>query len=59
MLELESRRFEVLNLSWDEREAGVRHAKDLKKKKKKKKGLDLGLTVDNNVIFIFWALWLT
>ena len=57
MLELESRRFEVLNLSWDEREAGVRHAEDLKKKKKK--GLDLGLTVDNNVIFIFWALWLT
>ena len=56
MLELESRRFEVLNLSWDEREAGVRHAEDLKKKKK---GLDLGLTVDNNVIFIFWALWLT
>ena len=52
--------FEVLNLSWDEREAGIRHPEDLKKKKKKKKkGLDLGLTVDNNVIFIFWALWLT
>ena len=34
MLELESRRFEVLNLSWDEREVGVRHVEDLKKKKK-------------------------
>ena len=53
MLELESRRFEVLNLSWDEREAGIRHAEDLKKKKKKKKGLDLGLMVDSNVTFVF------
>ena len=41
-MELESRRSEVLNLSWEEREVGVSHAKDLKKKKKKKKR-DLGL----------------
>ena len=36
-MELESRRSEVLNLSWEEREVGISHAKDLKKKKKKKK----------------------
>ena len=32
---LESRRFEVLNLSLEEREVGVSHAKGLKKKKKR------------------------
>ena len=34
-MELESRRSEVLNLSWEEREVGISHAEDLKKKKKK------------------------
>ena len=33
-LELESRRFEVLNLSLEEREVDVSHADGLKKKKK-------------------------
>ena len=51
-MELESRRSEVLNLSFEEREVGVSHAERLKKKKKKK-GWDLGLMVDNNVIFFF------
>ena len=58
MLELESRRFEVLNLYLEEREVGVSHAKGLKKKKKglafkRNKGLDLGLMVDSNVTFVF------
>ena len=33
-MELESRRSEVLNLSLEEREVGVSHAKGLKKKEK-------------------------
>ena len=57
-LELESRTFEVLNLSLEERKVGVSHARGLKKKEKglafkRNKGLDLGLMVDNNVTFVF------
>ena len=56
----ESRRFEVLNPSLEEREVGVSHAKGMKKKKNglafKRIKCGFGFNVDSNVIFIFWAL---